>query len=373
MIDRRTIKNFDWFNLCIVLSLSIIGVLTIYSATRPLPGVEQPPFYLKQSYWILFSTLGLLLITGIDYRWFQRAAYLLFVIGIILLVLVLAVGRKGLGAQRWIPLGPLSFQPAEFFKIFFIMAIARYLSGLGCPANLTLKNIMKMAGIFLFAAVILLLKQPDLGTAIMFVFIFFALIMVAGVKRKTILIIVLVALISIPFIGHIIWDGLKEYQRNRIVAFIEPAVDPLGIGYHITQSKVAIGSGGFLGKGYLHGTQGFLRFLPERHTDFIFSIFSEEWGFVGALLLFVLYLLLLLRSLDTARKAKDLFGTYLSAGLGFMLAFYFVINIGMTLGIMPVVGVPLPFLSYGGTALLSNYIAIGIIMNVRMRRFSLFY
>jgi rod shape determining protein RodA len=182
-----------------------------------------------------------------------------------------------------------------------------------------------------------------------------------------------VGLISLPFVGSILWGELKGYQKRRIIAFIDPYVDPQGVGYHINQSKVSIGSGGFLGKGYLKGTQGALRFLPERHTDFIFSVFAEEWGFVGTLFLFLLYLYIILRGLDTVRRARDPAGSFLALGVTSMLFFYCVINIGMTLGIVPVVGVPLPFMSYGGTALVSNFFALGILVNVRMRRFSLFY
>ena len=185
--------------------------------------------------------------------------------------------------------------------------------------------------------------------------------------------IVLIALVSLPFMGNILWTGLKDYQKNRLVAFIDPHADPSGIGYHINQSKVAIGSGEFLGKGFLRGTQGPFRFLPERHTDFIFAVFAEEWGFAGALFLLSLYFFLIVRGLDTARKAKDEFGRMLALGITFMFAVYFFINVGMTLGIMPVVGIPLPFMSYGGTALLSNFISAGVLINIRTRRFSLFY
>jgi rod shape determining protein RodA len=184
---------------------------------------------------------------------------------------------------------------------------------------------------------------------------------------------VLLGLISIPFIGSIFWEGLKDYQKNRLVVFLEPQVDPSGIGYHITQSKVAIGSGKLIGKGYLKGTQGPFRFLPEKHTDFVFAVFAEEWGFTGSIFLLFLYFAFILRGLDTARKAKDEFGRNLAIGISFMFTIYFFVNLGMTLGIMPVVGVPLPFMSYGGTALLTNFIAAGILINIRTRRFELFY
>jgi len=224
-----------------------------------------------------------------------------------------------------------------------------------------------------FIPFVLLFKQPDLGTAVVVLLIFISVSLVKGLQKKVIALIVVIGIISLPFLGNILWTGLKDYQKNRIVAFMDPEVDPSGIGYHINQSKIAIGSGEFLGKGYLNGTQGPFRFLPEKHTDFIFAVFAEEWGFVGSVFLLSLYLLLILRGLDTASKAKDDFGRLLALGITFMFCIYFFVNVGMTLGIMPVVGIPLPFMSYGGTALLSNYISIGVLINIRTRRFSLFY
>ncbi len=373
MVDRRIINNFDWSLLLVALMLSLVGVMTIYSATRPVVDVEQQSFYLKQFYWIGISLICFFLVISIDYRWLIRSGYIFLGIGIFLLVIVLIIGRRGLGAQRWIPLGFLSFQPSEFFKIFFIMAFSCYLSDIKQEAILGLKDLSKMVLIFFLIPALLILKQPDLGTVMILLFIFVSMILTAGVRKKIVVITIIIGLISLPFVGNIVWGGLKEYQKNRIVAFINPDVDPRGVGYNINQSKVSIGSGGFLGKGYLKGTQGPLRFLPERHTDFIFPVFAEEWGFAGSIVLFTMYLFIILRGFDTARRARDLAGSFLALGVTFMFTFYFIINIGMTLGMVPVVGVPLPFVSYGGTALLSNFLAIGILTNVRMRRFALFY
>ncbi len=373
MVDRRVINNFDWSLLLVALILSLVGVMTIYSATRPVVDAEQQSFYLKQFYWIGISLICFVLVISIDYRWFIRLGYIFFGIGIFLLVIVLIFGRRGMGAQRWIPLGFLSFQPSEFFKIFFVMAFSCYLSHIKQEAILGLKDLSKIIFIFFLIPALLILKQPDLGTVMILLFIFVSMILTAGVRKKIIVITIVIGLISLPFVGNIMWGGLKEYQKNRIAAFINPNVDPRGVGYNINQSKVSIGSGGFLGKGYLRGTQGPLRFLPERHTDFIFPVFAEEWGFAGSIVLFIMYLFIILRGFDTARRARDLPGSFLATGVTFMFTFYFLINIGMTLGMVPVVGVPLPFISYGGTALLSNFLAIGILTNVRMRRFALFY
>ena len=373
MIDRRLIANFDWSILMVAVVLSLIGVMTIYSATRPVLDATQKTFYMRQLYWIALSLLTFFVMVSIDYRWFMKFAYAIFFLGVVLLLMVLVIGRKGMGAQRWIHLGFLSFQPSEFFKVIFIIAVARYLSGFRDREGLGFRELMKMVMIFFVIPAVLILKQPDLGTALILFFIFVSMILAAGIRKKIILTIVIAGLISLPFAGKAMWDGLKEYQKLRIMAFIDPQADPQGVGYHINQSKVTVGSGGFWGKGYMKGTQGPYRFLPENHTDFIFSIFAEEWGFAGSLVLFLLYFFIIWRGFDTAAKARDPEGCFLVLGVTFMFSFYFFINIGMTLGMMPVVGVPLPLMSYGGTALLSNFLALSIIENVRMRRFALYY
>ncbi|MEW6738373.1 MAG: rod shape-determining protein RodA [Nitrospirota bacterium] len=371
-IDRRLIKNFDWITFLIVMSLAIIGIMTIYSATRPPLGVgEHPDFYLKQVLWLLISTGVLFVVVSFDYIWLYRISYPLYGLGLLLLLIVLFGGRTSMGAQRWLSIGPISFQPSEFFRIFFIIVFSSYLTNMG--RNSVDKISMKSLFMFGILPLILLIKQPDLGTAILLMSLFVVLSLSKGISKKIITVIVIIGLISIPFLGHIFWEGLKDYQKNRLVAFIDPDVDPAGIGYHINQSKISVGSGGFFGKGYLKGTQGPLRFLPEKHTDFIFSVFAEEWGFAGSIMLLGIYLMLFLRGLDTAMRAKDEFGRLTAMGITAMFFVYFCVNIGMTLGIMPVVGVPLPFVSYGGTALLSNFIAAGILISIRTRRFELFY
>ncbi|MCL4537871.1 MAG: rod shape-determining protein RodA [Nitrospirae bacterium] len=371
-IDRRLIKNFDWITFLIVMSLAVIGIMTIYSATRPPLGVGgHPDFYLKQVLWLLISTAVLFVVVSIDYIWLYRISYPLYGLGLLLLLIVIFVGRTSMGAQRWLSIGPISFQPSEFFRIFFIIVFSSYLTNMG--RNSVDKISMKSLFMFGILPLILLIKQPDLGTAILLMSLFVVLSLSKGISKKIITVIIIIGLISIPFLGHIFWEGLKDYQKNRLVAFIDPDIDPAGIGYHINQSKISVGSGGFFGKGYLRGTQGPLRFLPEKHTDFIFSVFAEEWGFMGSITLLGIYLMLFLRGLDTAMRAKDEFGRLTALGITAMFFVYFCVNIGMTLGIMPVVGVPLPFVSYGGTALLSNFIAAGILINIRTRRFELFY
>lgn len=371
-IDRRLSKNFDWITFGLIVCLSLIGVITIYSATRPPAGISgHPDFYSKQIIWLVISIAALFAVVFFDYKWLFRYAYQLYAIGLFLLVVVIIAGRSGMGAKRWLSIGFFSFQPSEFFRILFVIGFSAYLSG----GSHDFRERMSVRSVIVFALLplALLVKQPDLGTAIVMVALFIVLSVSKGVSKKIISVVLIIGFVSVPFLGHIVWEGLKDYQKNRLVAFMDPDVDPSGIGYHINQSKISIGSGGILGKGYLKGTQGPLRFLPEKHTDFIFAVYAEEEGFVGSIFLLCIYLLLFLRGLDTAYRAKDEFGRLTALGITAMFFVYFCINIGMTLSLMPVVGVPLPFVSYGGTALLSNFIAAGILINIRTRRFELFY
>lgn len=370
-LNRRLLLNFDWVILAVVLLLSLVGIMTIFSATRPLPGGEQPSFYIKQVYWLALSLVALVMAVSVDYSWLNRSAGILYAIGLVLLLTVLVIGTGAKGAQRWITIGPIGFQPSEVFKLLFIIMLSRHMSLV--RGRLSIKELLITFFSFVVIPLVMLLKQPDLGTALMLLLIFMLLSLLKGVSRTVLVLAVIISLISVPFVGGIVWDELKDYQKKRLLAFVKPEIDPEGISYHINQSKVAVGSGGVLGKGYLKGTQGPFRFLPEKHTDFVFSVFAEEWGFVGSLLLLAAYLVLILRGLDTAYRAKDEFGSLLALGITVMFSCYFLINVGMTLGLMPVVGIPLPFMSYGGTSLLSNFIAAGILINIRARRFELFY
>ncbi len=370
-IDRRLIRNFDWITFSVIIAISCIGILTIFSATRQPGDAPQATFYIKQVVWLLISICALIVIVSFDYIWLSRIAPVLYITGVLLLVFVLISGRTGMGAQRWIGIGFFSFQPSEFFKLIFIVMLAGYYS-----LRRELLDTFALLRVFLIIVLlpfVLLFKQPDLGTAVVIILLFISISLAHGLQKKLLITLLIIGMVSLPFIGNILWTGLKDYQKNRIIAFIDPQADPSGIGYHINQSKIAIGSGEFAGKGFLKGTQGPFRFLPEKHTDFIFAVYAEERGFLGSLFLLFLYFVLILRGLDTARKAKDDFGRFLALGITFMFSIYFFVNVGMTLGIMPVVGIPLPFMSYGGTALLSNFISAGVLINVRTRRFSLFY
>ncbi len=369
-INRQSIQNFDWLMFSIPLVLTLLGIMTIYSATRPVLE-SQPSFYVRQSIWLVLSVAALFVSASFDYRRLTGLAYYFYGTGLFLLLITMLLGHTGMGAQRWLRIGSFSFQPSEIFRIAVIVVVAKFLSTKRAPLSATPLVILFLA--FLLLPFFLLYKQPDLGTALILLSIVVVMVLVKGVQRRILVSVLLVVVISLPFAGNILWEGLKEYQRNRLVAFIDPAADPKGIGYQIEQSKITIGSGKLFGKGYLKGTQGPFRFLPEKHTDFIFSVFSEEWGALGSIVVIGLYILLIIRGLETAFYAKDEFGTLLSIGISAMFLLYVSINIGMTMGLMPVVGIPLPFFSYGGTALLANFTCVGLLINVRMRRFILFY
>lgn len=373
MIDRRLVQNFDWIFFLIICILAFLGVLTIYSATKAITLKEgTPPYYIKQMVWIGIGIAFFFLALFIDYKKMAKYSYIIFGISLFLLILVLFIGKSGMGAQRWFSLGPLAFQPSEITKLFLVIALARFLSE-EQRGPLRLRDLVLPVFFFLFLPLILVLKQPDLGTAIMILLIFTSMVLMAGVRWKSLLIIILPAILTSPLWVKIFWNSLKDYQKDRILVFLRPDIDPMGVGYHIAQSKIAIGSGRIFGKGFLSGTQGQLRFLPERHTDFIFSIFAEEWGFIGSLVLVAFYLFLIFWGIKIAYKAKDRLGALIAIGVVSMISVYLVINIGMTLGLMPIVGLPLPFLSYGGTSIVTAFMAVGILMNVRMRRFMLFY
>jgi len=367
MLDRRMLTNFDWFFFSLTVIIALIGLSTVFSATwSPERGVSG--IFIKQAQWMTIGMAVMAVVIFVDYRSWCRFSYPLYGITIFLLLVVLVAGKSAMGAARWISLGPISFQPSELAKLALIATIAKYLSENPPVGGLTLKGLMKPAALLL-VPLLLVAKQPDLGTALLLLFVVTAILFVSGINRRTLTGIISSALLISPLAGYLFWHGLKEYQKNRLLVFFKPDSDPTGIGYHVIQSKIAIGSGMLTGKGYLSGTQSHLKFLPERHTDFIFAVFAEEWGLLGSMFLLALYFLLVMRGIEIALTTKDRLGKLLATGATSMLFFYVLINMGMTMGVMPVVGVPLPLMSYGGTAMLTTFIAIGILINVRMRRF----
>jgi rod shape determining protein RodA len=304
------------------------------------------------------------LIAPLNFNKLRVWAYFFYAVCLVLLVLVLLVGHTGLGAQRWVNIGPFRLQPSEVSKLAVILALARFLAAGRFRGSLGLREIVG-PGLLLALPLVLILQQPDLGTSLMFLFIGGVMVFCAGLQLWLIASVFPITV----FLAPILWRGLEDYQQRRILAFLKPELDPFGSGYHIIQSKIAIGSGGLWGKGLFQGTQSELRFLPEQHTDFIFSVIAEQFGLVGCLLFLVLYTLLILRGFEIAYETDDTFGALIVVGVITMIAFYVLVNVGMTTGLLPVVGVPLPFVSYGGSSMLTMWIGVGLILNVRMRKF----
>jgi rod shape determining protein RodA len=361
-IDRRLLFNFDWMLLLFVALIVGIGVVNLYSAGY---GISGEP-YLKQLRWALLGLFVMVLTFAFDYRWIARYAYIAHGLAIVLLIAVFAVGAVTKGSQRWINLGGFSMQPSELVKITLILALAKYFNDNRLEGKYGVRELVAPFFIVLVPFV-LVLKQPDLGTALMLMIIFGSMVLFVGIRLRTLLSFCAMGLLIIP-LG---WNFLADYQKERVLTFIDPERDPLGSGYHIIQSIIAIGSGGIFGKGFMKGTQSQLKFLPEQQTDFVFSVFAEEWGFVGVVLVLILFLSLILWGLKIAQYSRDYLGTLIAHGVTMMIFWGVFINVAMVLGILPVVGIPLPFFSYGGSSMVKMMVAVGLLMNVSMRRYVL--
>ncbi len=363
--DRRILHYFDWMLLAFVLSICAIGVLNIYS-TGFSSNEGQIPLYLKQIQWIALGLILMMIIFFIDYRVIIQYAYIIYGISIGLLVLVFIFGYASHGSQRWLGGGIFAFQPSELMKVVIIITLAHYFDNHKSNESYKLKELL-VPLLIVVVPFVFILRQPDLGTALMLIIIFISIVFFIGVDKRSLIGVLISGLIMIP-IG---WSFLKDYQKERLITFIDPENDPLGAGYHIIQSMIAIGSGEIFGKGFLSGSQTQLKFLPEQQTDFVFSVFAEEWGFIGGLVLIIIFMVIILWGLKIALQARDLLGTIIAFGVTAFISWEVFINIGMVLGILPVVGIPLPFFSYGGSAMLSLMAAIGLLLNVSARRFIL--
>jgi len=361
MIDRRLLTHFDWPVLILILIISCIGVLNLYSATF---GEVESHLYAKQILWIGIGLAFALFITVFDYRFYRDFAYIFYGISLVLLIAVLIYSMINPEASRWIKIGPFFIQPAEPAKITIILSFAKYFDRFSKRDGYLLRELI-IPFIILLVPSLMVAKQPDLGTAIGFLLIGFSILLFVKIKWKSLVIMIIGGTSIIPFV----WHFLMPYQKRRILTFFNPDLDPLGAGYHIIQSKIAIGSGGFLGKGFLKGTQCKLHFLPAQHTDFVFSVLAEEWGLLGGFILLGLYLFLILWGLNISIRSKDRFGAIVAFGVVSMIFWHMIINIGMALGIMPVVGIPLPFMSYGGSAIISMMAGVGLLLNISMRRY----
>ena len=359
-IDRRLLQNVDWLLLASALVPVALSLLTLWSLS---PGRHGGGIIWRQLSWLGVGLLALVLVVSVDYRNLARAAPLFYVVGVALLLSVFIVGRAVSGARRWIQLGPLTLQPAELFKLIFVITLAWALTARW--ANPRARSTLATALGLLVVPFLLVVRQPDLGTALVLLPVFGALLFGAGARLRELGWLGLAGLAGAP----LAWFVLRDYQRERLLVYLDPFRDPLGSAYNVIQSRIAIGSGQLLGKGIAGATQSRLAFLPERHTDFIFAVFAEMWGFVGALLLLGCYAFLLLRGFEIAAKAREPLGQLLALGVTTWLAAQTLINLGMVMGLLPIVGIPLPLMSYGGSSLVVTLMALGLLLSVRMRQF----
>ncbi len=356
-------RDFDWTLLAMVLTLCTISVLEIYSATL---HTKYSGFHTKQVYWILGGIVVMFIMAKIDYHRLLDFVWWAYGFCLVALIAVKLVGTKVLGARRWIKLGPMHFQPSEWVKLVLIVMVAHYFANLG-GRDLTWRDIFKAIGL-VGVPMLLVLLQPDLGTALTYTPILLAGLFLGGIRWRQALILATVGVVAL--VGA--WSSgkvLKPYQKARLTSFINPDNDPRGSGYQIRQSLIAVGSGGVWGKGAEQGSQTQGDFLPIPHADFIFAAFSEEHGFVGAFLVLLLYFVILMRLIQNAQTAADMSGSLLVMGVVAVLTFQIAVNVGMVIGFMPVTGIPLPLMSYGGSSVLFTFLALGVVMNVRMRRF----
>ncbi len=361
---RRFILHFDWTLFVLVLTLAGIGLISVISASYAGAHRRWDPLVVRQLIWIAGGTVAMMIGVFIDYRAFQSWAYPIYIAVIGLLIAVMIAGHETGGSRRWINLGFFHLEPSELAKLAVVIVMVRYLREEPPKGGWGLRQ-MIIPFILLGIPAALVLKQPDLGTGLVLVLITATLIFVSGFNSRTMLMLAVAALLAAP----LSWHYLKPYQRQRLVSFINPQADPLGSGYHIIQSEIAIGAGGPFGKGFLNGTQARLNFLPEQSTDFIFAVFAEEFGLAGTIVLLALYASLIARGAWIARHARDRFGALLAIGLIAIVFWQVAINIGMATGMLPVVGITLPLVSYGGSSLIAMMAAMGILISINTRRY----
>lgn len=371
-IPRRYWRNLDWPLILAVLALTAIGLVVIYSASySQLLAAGMSPWHYVRTQLIAFGlgVVAAVVIISIDYRAWARWSRLIYITTMTLLGGVLVLGKTVFGSQRWMRLGPLSIQPSELAKIALVVVLARYFEKEENALNL--QGVAK-AFVLVLIPMGLILLQPDLGTAAIFIGLFFTMWYVGNGQTKHIMIAGLVLIVGSVVMIFVSLQGwisiIKPYQLTRILVFLDPYSDPGGAGWNIIQSIIAVGSGGFFGKGVLNGTQSSLHFLPANHTDFVFSVVAEEFGFLGSVLVLAIYVFMLWRGLRIASLAKDTFGALLATGATGIFFFHLIINVGMTLGFMPITGLPLPFITAGGSIMLTSLMAVAVILNVGLRR-----
>jgi len=358
-------KDFDWALFGAAFLLCTIGLTEIYSATKNING--DIAFY-KQLAFVLAGIVIMFVIASVDYHTITEHIPWLYLGSIAVLIYTPLAARRIAGAKSWIDLGPVSVQPSEFVKMVAVVAVARYLSDLHIDRYLSLKQIVR-ACVICGIPMGLILLQPDMGTALSYLPILAVGLFLRGVRPVALVSVILIVVLALPVGWFFLQGFLKEHQKQRILTFVYPERDPKGKGYQVVQSKIAIGSGGFLGKGLFKGSQNQLGFLPAQHTDFIFSVVGEELGFLGVMTTLGLLAFVLFRSLYNAQTARDSLGFFIILGVVGIYFFHMVVNVAMVIGFFPVVGIPLPFLSYGGSSILTAFVGLGLVISVRRRRY----
>ncbi len=356
--------RIDWTLLLLLVAICGLGLLNLYSASY---NVKNPMFT-QQIYWIFIGFSAFLITATIDYRVYNKVAYVIYAIGVLTLILVLVTGFVKHGSRRWLIIGPMRLQPSELFKIAIILALAHFVDA-SPPKTEQGRTLQELIGPSLLAGFpfLLIMIQPDLGTGLLVLLIFFSIMFLLRLRIRS----VITLLSSIIVLAPLVWTFvLQTYQKNRILVFLDPASDPSGHGWHYRQSIFAIGSGEWAGKGFLSGTQSKFHFLPAQWSDFPFSVWAEEWGLIGSILLLGLYIWLVLLSISLAKSARDRFASVICLGVGAMFFWHVIINVGMVMGLLPIVGVTLPLFSHGGSSMLTFMVGAGLLMSVSSRRYA---
>jgi rod shape determining protein RodA len=362
----RAVDHFDWALFLVACALGIFGVINLYSATS-VAKAGLADVYIQQIYWFVAGGILASIVAAIDYRHYERSGYILYGLGIVLLILVFILGKDVRGSSRWINIGSFGFQPSEFMKIFMVIALAKYLHD--DPPRQDGRTLIDFVvpGVLAGVPMFLILRQPDLGTALIHGLIFVSICAMTRIRWRSIAKLV----VSLTVLTPLIWSyGLRDYQKDRITSFLNPEADVRRTGWHAHHARIAIGNGGFSGQGFMKGTQNQHLFLPDQHSDFPFAVYAEDWGFLGCLALVGSYAFLVIWSIRIAAGAKDRFGSVLAIGVGALFFWHAVFNLGMVTGLLPVVGVTLPLLSAGGSSVMTILMGIGLLMNVSTRRFT---
>lgn len=366
--SARARDHIDWPLFIAAATIAVMGVVNLYSATSVYFGTARgglAEIYINQVYWLAIGGAAGAGVAAIDYRHIERYAYLIYAAGVFSLALVFVLARDVRGASRWINIGSFSFQPSEFMKLCLIVALGKYLHDDPKNEPRTLRDLVVPAGLTAIPA-LLIVKQPDLGTALMICLLFASIMAITRINKRTLVGCLLTGAIG----GPLLWTFALPYQKARLTTFLNPAADISGSGYHAYHARIAIGNGRLFGNGYMNGLQNQFRFVPDQYTDFPFPVFAEEWGFAGTIVLLLLYCFIVLWSIRIASQARDRFGAVVSVGCGALIFWHAFINVGMVSGMLPVVGMPLPLFSYGGSSVLTITLSLALLMNVSMRKYA---